>query len=236
MGKIKKMWLWSLVIILGIPLMLCGCGGDEIVVSSNTDQNKKDYKGGYTWMTMRLPWDDSFDMPFFGKGHRKESEAPEIKLNSGSDFIIYVALGSSEYMVYNVVAIRSDGEVIAAYKDPDSYRYYQRRFSISNEEVKMLRKVLLKNNAGKMLASSVDPEVNYGVQGGFTIKSSEKIRRSYFSNSWPKSFTNITEYINNKILKYNPEIKNNGFVEVRSSVITVDKEATFAVRGLINGK
>ena len=43
---------------------------------------------------------------------------------------------------------------------------------------------------GKMLASSVDPEVNYGVQGGFTIKSSEKIRRSYFSNSWPKSFTN----------------------------------------------
>ena len=88
-------------------------------------------------------------MPFFGKGHRKESEAPEIKLNSGSDFIIYVALGSSEYMVYNVVAIRSDGEVIAAYKDPDSYRYYQRRFSISNEEVKMLRKVLLKNNAGE---------------------------------------------------------------------------------------
>ncbi len=235
MLKVKSICLWCNIIILSGLLMLCGCGRDEIISNVNT-YNNKEYKGSYTWMTMRLPWEDSFEVPFFGKGYRKESEELEIKLNAKSNFIVYVTLGSTEYLVYNVVAIRSDGEVIAAYKDPDSYRYYQRKFKISNTKVNMLRNVLIKNNAGKMPASSVDPENSGGIQGGFTIKSAEKIRRTYLSNSWPNSFKNIAEYINNKILKYSPAIKNNGFVEVRNSIITVDQEATFAARGLINGK
>ncbi len=225
----------SLLIVLTITI--AGCGGDTVIDSSKNTQPEQKSMDGYTWMTIRLPWEGSFNLPFIGSDtYKKDSEEPEINLDPSSPYTIYVTLGSIDRRIYNVVAIRSDGKAIAAYKDPSSYRVYQKKFELTKDELSSLTSILIKNKAGKLPASVVDPKEKGGVQGGFTIISHKAVRRSYFSNSWPSSFKNITEFINDKILRYSPSHKDNGFFEVKTSILTADPEATYAIRGLLKGK
>lgn len=216
-------------------LMLGGCGGDNIV-DNPAKKEQKATNNRYTWMTINLPWDGSFHLPLINKTHDKTSEEPEINLDKNSSYTIYAALGSVDKRIYNVVAIKSNGNAIAAYKDPDTYKIYQKKFTLTPAELTGLTNTLIKNNAGKMLASSVDPEEKGGTQGGFTIISHQSVRRSYFSNSWPRPLQNIIKYINNDILRYSVNSQDNGFTQVNKSILTVDPEATFAIRGLLNEK
>ncbi len=238
--NIKKKFLgvvlWRMCIFVSI-LTLSGCGGNDIVGKTAETGQESSGEGRYSWMTLRLPWEGNFDMPFIGGGFTKESQAQQINLKTLKEYTIYVTLGSTEYRVYNVVAIRSNGEAIAAYKDPQNYRYYQKKFRLNSSQLQKLFKVLKKNNAGSMVASSVSEDNNKrGLIGGFTLVSGKKVRRSYFNDSWPKDFKNIVDFINESILCYQPDSKDNGFSLVTDSIITVDPEATLAARGLIDGK
>ncbi len=232
----KRFGLCSMFLLVSV-LLLSGCGGNDIVGSSSDDHQKIAGSDGYSWMTMRLPWEGDFKMPFIDNGFTKESPAPDIDLKAVKEYTIYVTLGSTEYRVYNVVAIRSNGEAIAAYKDPQNYRYYQKKFELNSEQLQKLLKVLRKNNAGEMVASSISSDnAKPGIIGGFTLISGKKVRRSYFNDSWPKDFKNIVSFINEDILRYQPKLKDNGFSPVTDSILTVDPEATLAARGLIDGK
>lgn len=229
--------LWFLTV---SGLLFTGCGDVFSVGDSAKDEDSaqaENRDADYTWMTMNLPWKGLVAFSLFSPKQEKKSDEPEIQLTAQSSFIIYAALGSSRYRVYNVVAIRSDGRVIAAYKDRNSYRYYQKKFDVDTETIGRLRRVLQKNAAGGLPASIISTEDNAdSVQGGFTIVAGGRVRRSYFSDYWPKSFQNILDYINSAVLQYDSRVENNGFVPVQKSIITVDPEATLAIRGLIKGK
>ena len=228
-------------VVLGVVFVGCllavGCVGEEVSLGDGDSSGKESSPDRYTWMTMNIPWRGVFGKPFSWGKEVKESDKPEIELGNEDEFTVYVTLGSSKYMVYNVVSIRSDGMVIAAYKDQNSYQYYQKKFSLLPSAVQKFRQILQKNHAGAMPASVITTEnTPQEVQGGFTLESGGEIRRSYFNNAWPNSFKNIVNYINSNILCYNPIATENGFASVQKSILTVDPEATLAIRGLLNGK
>ena len=235
--RIINIEVWRFFV-FGFIIMLCGCGSEEISSENNNTEKtatKKHSSEDYSWMTMELPWQGTIDLPFVGNPHEKESELSPINLCKNSSFTVYVALGSVEYQVYNVVKISSDGRVIAAYKDPVDWFIYQREYMLNKKQLSGLLKVLMANNAGDLPASAISNSAESVLQGGFTLCSEGNVRRSYFSDSWLKQFKNIVDYVNDDILKYNPQRKNNGFVQTENSILQTDPEATKAVRGLIRG-
>ena len=237
MQKIGYFSGFGFFLVFTVLFLVAGCSREEMLSGSTESVGTQVKNSRNTWMTMNIPWSGVLAKPFSWGEEVKESDKPEIKLDSKSEFIIYVTLGSSRYMIYNVVAIRSDGMVIAAYKDRGSYKYYQKKFRLSAGDIQKLRQILIKQHAGAMPASVISSDNStQGVQGGFTLKSAGKIRRSYFNNAWPGSFKNIVDYINTNILRYNPAAFDNGFMPVQKSILTVDPEATMAIRGLLNGK
>ncbi len=230
----QRMVEWLLLVVM--ISVVFGCGSSNDVLTVQDQEEVRGAASGYSWMTMLLPWRGELKGGLFSKEHSKESEEPAVDISSSSGYTLYLALGSAEYRVYNVVEISSTGEMTAAYKDPNNYRYYQKKYKLSSQQLAGLREILIQNKAGAMLASSVNDEATGGVQGGFTLTVHNKTRRSYFSNSWPKQFRRIMDYVNDDILCFDPQKPDNGFVEVRESIITADPEATLAIRGLLKGR
>lgn len=218
-----------ILLVVMMALMLVGCRNPiEPDIFAKDDE--------YVWMSLDLPWRIETTIPYLEGSHSKAHFEPSIYLEGNEPFTLYITLGSNEMRCYAVVGIKSSGAVIAAYKDPQTMRYYQRKFSITKQQVSALREVLNKNKAGSFAASYVDSKELSGTQGGFTLVAGGMTRRTFFSNDWPSSFRDITEYVCDHILQYKAIGGNYGYKEVSRSIMQVEPEATFAVRGLVQGR
>lgn len=214
-----------------LALLISGCEGKKSIINSIPGMGTM---SNYTWMSLYLPWRVETTLPGLGSWHSKPQPLPEVSLSPKMPFIIYIALGSNMYRSYAVVKIDSKGNVTAAYQDNKTLRTLERKFMISQEQVSALRQILSDNRAGRFAASYVDTKTQDGTQGGFTLLTKGSKRRTYMSNAWPGGFRDITEYVCDEILQFDPTKSNYGYVPKTRTIIQNDPEATMAIRGLID--